>query len=172
MEHGLSLMDTDMWVHKFAKRRGRIPGWDRDVQYLMKIEVKTNRAEVKPAQWDTIHLIDNLLRTKPWKEQRIAGQLIPGHPQNIREVLSPVAGKPVRVICHGYHVLRMSHETPSVSDWLLWDERPVTVKQLIQILRYELDPDSLRPMEHREHKKMSNQDTLFSPALIGEDNHQ
>jgi hypothetical protein len=166
MEHGLSLMDTDMWVHKFGQRRTRVPGWDRDIQYLMKIEVKTNGADITAAQRDDINLIDNLLRTKPWKEHRVNGQLVPGHPQNVREVFSKRAGKKIRVICHGYHILRMSHETPGCSEWLLWDGREVTKEQVVRILRYELDPDSLRPLEHREHKKLlENQPTLFNPDL-------
>jgi hypothetical protein len=160
-EHGISVMDTDLIVHKFGRRRGLIRGWDRDVQYLMKVEVKTQGAAVGPAQRDTINAVDNLLRTKPWKEHRIDGKLIPGHPQNIRNVVSSIAGREVRIICHGVHVLRMSGPTPGTSDWLRWDERLITGEQLVQLFRYELDPDSLRVMEHREHKKISDQHPLF-----------
>lgn len=155
-----------MWVHKFGKRRGRIAGWDRDIQYLMKIEVKTHGAKVGLAQMDTIAAVDNLLRTKPWKEQRDDGRLIPGHQQNTRKVFSRIANRDVRIICHGVHVLRMSHETPGSSAWLKWDERPITASQLEQIIRYEIDPDSLRPLEHREHKKALDQQPLFGSEGI------
>lgn len=167
LEHGIYIMDTDMWVHKFGKRRGVLPGWDRDVQYLMKIEVKTNGAEVHSEQRDTITLVDNLLRTKPWKEHRIGGQLVPGHPQNVRNVFSRIAGRNIRAICHGVHILRMSGESPGVSDWITWDERPINATQLEKLFRYELDPDSLRVMEHREHKPISSQECLFHPTQIG-----
>lgn len=155
-------MDTDMWVHKFGERIGRVSGWDRSVQYLMKIEVKTHGAMVGTAQMDTINAVDNLLRTKPWKEHRVSGRLVPGHPQNTRKVFSRMAGQDVRIICHGVHILRMSAETPGSSEWLKWDEREISVSELERIMRYELDPDSLRVLEHREHKKASDQPPLFN----------
>jgi len=165
-------MDTDMWVHKFGKRRGRFSAWDRDVQYLMKVEVKTHGADITDAQRDTINAVDALLRTKPFKEYRDSGQLAPGHKDNVRRVVSLFSGKPTRIICHGLHVLRMSGSTPGTSaadpnGWITWDGRPITDKQLEMLFRYELDPDSLRLLEHREHKKQSNQDTLFGPDDIG-----
>ncbi len=161
LQHGISIMDTDMWVHKFGKRRGRFKGWDRDIQYLMKVEVKTHGKEVQAAQQDTINAVDALLRTKPLSEFRADGQLIPGHEHNTRKVFSLHAGRKVRIICHGLHVLRMSGATPGTSDWMTWDGRQITSRQLEQLFRYELDPDSLRVMEHREHKKISSQETLF-----------
>lgn len=164
--HGISIMDTDMWVHKFGERRGRITGWDRGVQYLMKIEVKTWGASVGPAQMDTINAVDNLLRTKPWKEHRIDGRLVSGHPQNVRKVFSRIADQDVRIICHGVHILRMDKDTPGTSDWLKWDEREITVDTLLRIMRYEVDPDSLRALEHREHKKASDQPPLFNSEGI------
>lgn len=169
--HGISIMDTDMWVHKFGKRRGRVGGWDRDVQYLMKIEVKTHGVDVTDAQRDTINAVDVLLRTKPFKEFRDSGQLAPGHKDNVRTVTSMFSGRPVQIICHGVHVLRMSGNTPGVSDsdpngWIEWDGRSITAKQLEKLLRYELDPDSLRPMEHRQHKRQSEQSALFTRTDI------
>lgn len=161
--HGISIMDTDMWVHKFGSRRGRFGGWDRDVQYLMKIEVKTHGADVTDAQRDTINAVDALLRTKPLREFRDRGQLIPGHKDNVRQVVSTFSGKPARIICHGLHVLRMSGATPGTSDWITWDGRQITTAQLEMLFRYEIDPDSLRKMEHREHKRQSPQDVLFVP---------
>lgn len=169
--HGISIMDTDMWVHKFGKRQGKFGGWDRDVQYLMKIEVKTHGADVTAAQQDTINAVDALLRTKPMKEFRDSGQLVPGHKDNVRRVVSLFSKKKVRIICHGLHVLRMSGSTPGTSGtdqngWITWDGRKITAAQLEMLFRYELDPDSLRPLEHREHKKQSDQDTLFGPDVI------
>jgi hypothetical protein len=109
----------------------------------------------------SINAVDALLRTKPLSEFRADGQLIPGHEHNTRKVFSLHAGRKVRIICHGLHVLRMSGATPGTSDWMTWDGRQITSRQLEQLFRYELDPDSLRVMEHREHKKISSQETLF-----------
>ena len=164
MVHGISIMDTDMWVHKFGRRSGRFAGWDRSIQYLMKVEVKTHGADITDAQRDTINAVDALLRTKPMGEFRDKGQLVPGHKDNVRRVVSMFSGKPVRIICHGLHVLRMSGSTPGTSEWLTWDGRRITAGQFEMLLRYELDPDSLRELEHREHKNQSSQAALFSPA--------
>lgn len=160
--HGLFIGDSDLWVHKFGSRKSRVEGWNRDIQYLMMVEVKTFGKAVEAPQRDKLNAIDAVLRTKPWKEQRELGQLMPGHPQNVRRVHSLIAGKPVRLICHGVHVLRMDDETPGTSSWLLWDDRPISREQLEGLLRYDIDPDSLRLLEHREHKQIIPQPTLFT----------
>ena len=66
---------------------------------------------------------------------------------------SVVAGKKTPVYCYGTHKLRLSGATPDDSDWMTWDDKPVTATDLVKLFRYELHPDSLRPMEHRHHKR-------------------
>jgi hypothetical protein len=171
-EHGIAIMDSDMWVHKFGTRKGLVRSWDRSVQYLMLVEVKTHGKDLTAAQRDTINAVDALLRTKPMKEYRDSGKLVAGHKDNVRKVLSKFSGKESRIICYGLHVLRMSHQTPGISDadpngWITWDGKNITARQLEMLFRFDLDPDSLRTLEHREHKKQSDQQLLFGPEDVG-----
>jgi len=153
----LCIGDSDLWVHRYGTRRSRL-GVNRDVQYLMLVEVKTHGRDMGAPQRDLLAIVNDLLRTNAWKEQRANGQFISGHAQNARTVYSYIAGKRVRVYCYGVHKLRMSGASPQTSQWMTWSdgggvEQYITVDQLLGLLRFDLNPDSLRPMEHREHKR-------------------
>jgi hypothetical protein len=56
-----------------------------------------------------------------------------------------------RVLFFGVHVLTLSHDRPDTSDWMEWDGRRITIKELIKLLRFELDPNKLTPFPTREH---------------------
>jgi hypothetical protein len=127
---------------------------DREVMYLMLVEIKTHGANLTPAQQDQLSIINQVIRTDPWKEQRVSGRFIGGHDQNVRHVFSPMAKKQVRVISYGVHLLRMSGSTPTDSDWIGWDGKPISAEQLVNLLRFDLNPDTLRVEEHRNHKRV------------------
>jgi len=57
------------------------------------------------------------------------------------------------VHCYGVHKLRLSGPTPDQSDRITWDNKSIDTEQLIKVLRYDLSPDTLKPMENRSHKK-------------------
>lgn len=160
-KHCLCIGDSDLWVQKYGTRTWH-NGVDRDLMYLMLVEIKTHGRDLNSAQRDLLHMVNQLLRTNPWKEQRDGGRFTLGHPQNVRIVSSVIAGKHVRVQCYGVHKLRISGATPDQSEWLTWDDKPIGFDQLPALLRYDLHPDSLRPMEHRSHKR-----TVDMPALFG-----
>lgn len=148
--------DSDLWVQKYGQRTTRF-GANRDVQYLMLVEVKVHGRDMDAPQRDLLAIVNDLLRTNAWKEQRVNGQFISGHAQNARSVYSYIAGKRVRVYCYGVHKLRMSGATPELSQWMTWSdgggiERYITQDDLVRLLRFDTNPDSLRPLEHREHK--------------------
>lgn len=145
------ITDGDKWVHRYAVRMGGTK--NRSVQYLMSVEVKTFEADMTPTQRDTLAMVNVLLRTTPWREQRLNGQLIPGHSQNVRIVHSVLNGRPIQLLCYGIHKLRLSHGTPDDSEWMTWDNKTITSGQLVKLLRFDLHPDSLRRMEHRHHKR-------------------
>lgn len=163
----LCIGDSDLWVQRYGERNTRL-GIKRDVQYLMLVEVKVHGRDMDAPQRDLLAIVNDLLRTNAWKEQRANGQFISGHAQNARTVYSYIAGKRVRVYCYGVHKLRMSAATPELSEWMTWSggggiERYVTQDELLRLLRFETNPDSLRPMEHREHKRR-----LEPPATLFE----
>jgi hypothetical protein len=73
-------------------------------------------------------------------------------------VWSVIAGKVVWVYCYGVHKLRMSGASPDISQWMSWSdgqgqERYIDCNELVQLFRFDISPDTLRPLEHREHKR-------------------
>lgn len=157
----LCIGDCDLWVQRYGTRQTRTRGVDRDVQYLMLIEIKTHGKDLETPQRDLLHTVNQLLRTKPWKERRDNGRFVPGHSQNQRSVYSVMAGKVVQVLCYGVHKWILSGTVVSDSEWMTWDDKPIDDDQLIQLLRFDLSPDTLRPMEHRVHKRVNDLPLLF-----------
>ena len=46
----------------------------------------------------------------------------------------------------GWHLLVMSHTRPDRSEWMLWDNKHrIDENQLVRMLRFETDPNTLRP---------------------------
>jgi len=150
IKDGIVITDGDKWVHRYAVRTGGAA--DRSVQYLMSVEVKTFERDLSDSQRDTLAIINALLRTTPWKEQRLGGRLISDHAQNTRIVYSVLNGRRVQILCYGIHKLRLSGGTPDDSEWMTWDDKKITTAQLVGLLRFDLHPDSLRKMENRHHK--------------------
>jgi hypothetical protein len=153
----LCIGDSDLWVQRYGRRITRL-GTNRDAQYLMLVEVKVHGRDMDAPQRDLLAIVNDLLRTNAWKEQRANGRFVSGHAQNERSVHSYIAGKRVRVYCYGVHKLRLSGPSPELSEWMTWSdgggtERYVSQRDLVSILRFDTNPDSLRPMEHREHKR-------------------
>lgn len=158
----LDIGDSDLWVHRYGTRRTKT-GTNRNVQYLMLVEVKTHGADLARAQRDTLSMVNDALRTEAMRQHRILGRFVGDHPQNTRVVHSYIAGKRVRLYCYGVHKLRMSSASPATSQWMTWTdaygtEQYITVDQLVKLLRFDLNPDSLRPLEHREHKRQVEPD--------------
>lgn len=164
-EQCLCIGDSDLWVQRYGVRRHQ-SGVDRDVMYLMLVEIKAHGRDLDRSQRDLLHIVNQLLRTNAWREQRADGRFVAGHRQNARIVYSYAAGRRVRIQCYGVHKLRMSGATPDDSGWITWDDKPVDAGQVVELLRYDLHPDSLRPMEHRSHKRVVDMPALFSLAEI------
>lgn len=159
----LCIGDCDLWVQKYGTRAHH-SGVDRSVMYIMLVEVKTHGRELDDSQRELLGLVSDLLRTKPFKEQRAGGRFVPGHSQNIRIVRSYAKGRrPVQLHCYGVHVLTLSGSTPEDSKQIMWDRSVISKEQLVGLLRYDLDPDTLNPIDHRSHKKRIDE----MPALFG-----
>lgn len=131
---GIVLTDCDMWIHKYKSTADKIS--TREIQHIMLVECKTFGAKLPDAQRDTYNVIDCILRRqngKIWK-------------------LPTFDGKPSRLVrCWGVHVWRMSNSTPDDSAWMLWDEKPITAGVLVGLLRFDIDPDTLRERSDRRH---------------------
>jgi hypothetical protein len=154
----LCIGDSDLWVHRYGTREG--PRVDRDVKYLMLVEIKTHGRDLNAQLRDLYLIINDLLRTNTWKVQRDNGQFLNGHDQNSRIVRSSFAGRPVQVHCFGVHLLRLTGATPDTSDLIKWDRKTISRAELVELLRFDRSPDSLRLMEHRSHKRRDDHPTL------------
>jgi hypothetical protein len=161
----LCIGDSDLWVQRYGTRAHQ-DGIDRSVMYLMLVEIKTHARDLDASQRDLLHIVNQLLRTNPWKEQRDGGRFVEGHSQNARMVYSVIAGERIRLNCYGVHKLRLAGADPESSEWITWDDRLVTAEQLVAVLRYDLHPDSLRRMEHRNHKRAVKIPDLFGLARL------
>lgn len=132
---GLCCTDSDLWVHRYCTKVDRVG--TRELQHIMLIEVKTFGRQVPPAQEDTYHLIDQILRRKDRKHYKRAD------------------GQKRWVRSWGVHYICLSGETPDDSDWITWDGKPVDVQSLEELLRFERHPDSLKPRSDRRHHTKS-----------------
>jgi len=156
IKEGILRADLDHIVH-----RCRFPNTGRDVQAIMIIEVKTHvnfkrGSHIPDSQADSLHLINQLARNrrsnmhkrKPW--QRESG---------IRKARSLWSNRDVWIRFYGVHGLYFSGSSPLDSHRIEWDHKEVSTLQLISLLRFELDPDSLRAIDLRIHQR--RQGTLF-----------
>jgi hypothetical protein len=140
--HGYSVTDQDYWIHRFKTFRGR------EFQLLMLVEIKTMGAELTDAQKDTLYTVNQVMRnrrqtpTKDLRHQAGSGPL---------QIRSAMLGRDVVMRAFGMHVLTFSGLGPDDSTWIRWDKALVTTEQLTSILRFDLDPDSLTPLDLRSH---------------------
>lgn len=139
----LSIQDVDYIIHRFVIRGLR------GVHCQMIVETKTQCRDMDDPQRDTLGIMDQVMRTHPFRRNRnAAGMFIKGHSEKPIWVWSTFERKPVRVKLFGVHKLRMSGLRPDDSEWMTWDNRgKITVADLIRVLRFELHPDTLKPFD-------------------------
>ncbi len=155
IKESLSVLDSDLWDHKFrihSDRRG-----SRDVQHLSLIEVKTFEAELTEAQRDTLWVITTaLMRKKEGCNRPFIFQM----PHYFRNGSNRRCN--LRTVwCWGAHVLRMSHDSPQSSGWMMWDKKEIDVEMLEELLRFERDHFTLRPRSDRRHHADNGPPPLF-----------
>lgn len=147
---GIVRTDADHIVHRY-----KFSHTDRNVQALMFIEVKTNvdfnkERLIPNSQADSLWIIDQLVRNRRSNIYKVPRKQCDGH---VHKVYSLVAKKNVWVRFYGVHGLYFSGTNPIDSESIQWDRRPIRIDQLIKLLRFELDPDSLTPIDLRIHQK-------------------
>lgn len=157
---GISVMDTDYIFHQFRTELGRV------FQCLMIVELKTKNAEMSDAQRDTAGVLTQLLRNRrqtPTSELRWQAG---GAPLKVRSFM---AKREVNIKSFGFHVLTFDGYGPGDSENIRWDRKPITIDQLIALLKFDLDPDDpLRKMDWRSHHKKGNrQQGSFDLPLAG-----
>ena len=140
---GYSVSDQDYWIHKY-----KTDDRDRQLQLMMMVEIKTLGGTVSAAQRDTLYLANQIMRnrretpTRPLRYQAGNAPLT---------AYSTMLRRNIQVRIFGIHVLRFSGLGPTDSKWMIWDNREITESQLTGLLRFDIDPDTLRPLELRVH---------------------
>ena len=162
VEYCLSATDFDQWIHRYAPRRERYSDIRQTVEDLMLVEIKCFNAAPQFAQRDTLSVVDLLLRlatTRPDGRRRYV---------KLRET-RPERGPWRWVRCFGVHLLQLSGDFPAASEAILWDGKwHLQEWHLIEVLRFERDPDDPRKMlsNRRHHLRPQREQTLPLLKLI------
>jgi hypothetical protein len=142
---GYCVVDQDYWVHRFKTYRGR------EFQLIMLVEIKVLGQNLTLAQKDTLHQVNQVMRNRrrtPTKGLRWqSGESI------IRETYSVVHKRKIQLRVYGMHVLRFSGLGPDDSEMITWDQTKIDVDMLTKILRFDIDPDTLKPIDLRSHHR-------------------
>lgn len=146
-EAGVVRFDCDVLLHRYALHTDKKSS--RHIQCLMFVEVKTCGAVLDLAQQDTFSLLSQVLRNRrPNRHHSKRGRHAENHVP-LAEVWSHFRRGMVRLRMFGVHLLRLSGQCPLTSEWMEWDSKRISLDQLIALLRFELDPDKLEPIDWR-----------------------
>lgn len=144
---GIVRFDCDILLHRYKLRVDKMGA--TDTQCVMFIEVKTHGAEPSLSQTDTLSLFSQVLRNRrPNRHQAKKGRHANDHTPPAR-TWSKARSKSIGLRMFGGHLLQMENESPDDSAWMKWDWKPITVDHLIALLRFEIDPDTLKEIDWR-----------------------
>jgi hypothetical protein len=153
---GLVRFDLDVLLHRYKLATDQKS--TRCLQCLMFIEVKTRDAEPSACQRDTLSLMSQVLRNR---RRNVCRDKRGRHAQDhapLAMAFSWLLGRDVRIKMFGGHLLQLSGDDPPTSDRLRWDHRPISHANLIALLRFEIDPDSLLPIDWRRRYRAFTDD--------------
>ncbi len=137
---GIVRFDLDMLIHRYKTGLADAKGC-RDIQCLMFIEVKTFSANPTASQRDTLSMLSQVLRNR---QKNMHGDRKGRHAQHkqITKVFSHLLRRDVELRMYGAHLLQFDGTSPADSSRIGWDFIPITVEQLVGLIRFDLDPDS------------------------------
>ena len=144
---GIVRFDIDILLHRYNFSKDHKGA--RNVQAMMFIEAKTHGAELTPSQQGTLSALSQILRNRRAnmhqdKLGRHASDHVPP-----ATVVDPKRQTEHALYLYGGHLLRMSDVDPMQSEWMEWDNKPITADQLRSLLLFEIDPDTFRPIDWR-----------------------
>jgi hypothetical protein len=168
---GLVRFDCDIMLHSYATcEDGRL---DRTIQRLMFIEVKTFGAFPTAAQLDTLSLFSQVLRNR---RTNIHRQKRGKHAEDhvpMAKAFSKIQNRDVCLKMYGGHLLQLSGDDPLNSESMTWDANPphwsgktIDIDALRKILRFELDPDTLLPVDDRRRSGPFQRQRKKQPLLF------
>lgn len=136
----VSDVDGMLVFHKYHE--DRIGG--RDVQHLMLLEYKTNGAMCTDSQRDTLKMLSQALSRVTSKRKRPRAA-------KSQRVFSSISRRDVTLKTWGVHLLQFEATSPEDSEWMKWDGKKIGRWELECLLRFELNPWTLRPNSDRRH---------------------
>lgn len=150
-KEGLVTFDGDIIVHRYKFYQDK--KGDRTIQSLMFVEVKFFNAKLSESQQDTLSLFSQILRNQKSNEKsKPVGKLAENHVP-LTKAYSRKSGKMIQLRLFGYHLITLSDSSPDKSKTITWDYKLIKLDQLIQLLLFELNPYTLRPMDWRRHHR-------------------
>ena len=139
------MQDIDMWIHQYKTFIDHVG--TREINNLMLVEVKESSGFLDYAQRDTLSIADQLLRTG-----------------NQYKRIRDASGKLRKIRCWGVHTLRFNGTSPEVSDIITWDDKPIDLAILEDLLTFQRDPDTLQERSERRHHTISQLQRAFWPV--------
>jgi hypothetical protein len=133
--NGFVLMDKDLIVHRYMVHN------NREIPYIMCVEVKTNGANLSPTQHDTLWTFSQLITNTTYGPEEPKNK----EPHKMK-VYSTMNNAYYEIKSFGCHVLLLSKDDPENSDQIKWDDKIVDKEVLMKILRFEINPYSLIPI--------------------------
>ena len=146
--------DCDVLLHKYLTYNDTLGS--RDIQAMMFIEVKTFGAEMTGAQRDTLGILNQILRNRKGTPNAKKRRIQASCGDSKDKAWSKLNKKWVIIRLFGGHLLQFSGQCPITSQEIEWDRKPIKVEQLVLLLRFELDPDTLMPIDWRRHHRNKN----------------
>lgn len=128
---GHVVSDFDFFVHRFMT-----PTAGRAIQAVMFLEVKTKWAEMRISQRKSLSIARQLIQNRRGLER-------------LHEVTDGIRGPTIRVWNFGGFELRFSGESPTDSDRITWSGKKISAETLEMLLRFDIDPQTLRPIDWR-----------------------
>lgn len=139
---GYCISDQDYWIHKYKICE------NRDFQCIMLVEIKIMGMKLSSAQRNLLHFVNQLMRNR---KQTPTKELKWQNSDSITQEYSLLMDKYVYIKAFGVHILTFSGLGPDDSDWIMWDNKKINISQLTDLLKFNLDPDTLKPLDLRYH---------------------
>jgi len=136
--HGIARFDLDILLHRFKTvldAKG-----ERQIEFMMFIEVKTYGAGLSTSQQDTLSLLNQVLRNRRQNMHGAPRRQVCGQPI-VTYSIAKRKHIPLRLL--GGHLLQLSGDDPDNSEWMKWDNTPIDRDTLIELMLFARDPDNL-----------------------------
>lgn len=160
---GIVRFDLDVLVHRYmthTDKRGC-----RDLQLLMGIEVKTHGGELRLTQQDSFSMLSQVMRNRKKNVHRDKRGRHAKDRNPPCKVWSHILRRDVALRLYGMHLLELSGDDPDDSVSIAWDKKPIKRQDLIDVLRFDIDPDTLDLPDWRRRYSAFSEPTLFATAV-------